>query len=242
VTAYFLALGTAVCDGLAEVGCAYCKGGIMAKTPQWCQPLVQWKEYFARWIATAQPQDFLEINMFFDFRAMHGDGQLLADLRQHIGRRLKATVPFFVNYAQNALLYKPPLGFFGSLVPETISGQPRLFNLKDVLRPIIGFARLYALQHGLTATNTLDRLQQLLEREAVKRTVCDEAVAAYNCLMELRLKQQAAALRDLTTPSNDVDPKTLTAIQASTLKQALLQVANIQKQIQHDFVAIAPTM
>jgi CBS domain-containing protein len=173
---------------------------------------------------------------------MHGDGQLLAELRQHIGRRLKATVPFFVNYAQNALLYKPPLGFLGGLVPETLSGQPKLFNLKDALRPIIGFARLYALQHGLTATNTLDRLQQLQDREAVKRTVCDEAVAAYNCLMELRLKRQAAALRDLTTPGNDVDPRTLTAIQASTLKQALLQVVNIQKQIQHDFVAVAPTM
>ena len=241
-SAYFLALGAVVCDGLAKIGCPYCRGGIMAKTEAWCQPLSRWKEYFARWIATAKPQDFLEINMFFDFRAMHGDAQLLAELRQHIGKRLKATVPFFVNYAQNALLYKPPISFFGSIVADAIGGAPKLFSLKDALRPIIGFARLSALQHNLTATNTLDRLQQLLEREAVKRGICEEAVAAYDCLMELRLKQQAAALRGYAPPSNDIDPRALTAIQVSMLKQALLQVANIQKQIQHDFVVTGPTL
>jgi PAS domain S-box-containing protein len=241
-SAYFLALGAFVCDGLAAIGCPYCRGGIMAKTPEWCQPLAQWKEYFTRWIATAQPQEFLEINMFFDFRAMHGEGQLLAELRAHIGRRLKATVPFFVNYAQNALLYKPPIRFFGGIVADSLGGQPRTFNLKDALRPIIGFARLYALQHALSATNTLDRLQQLLEREAVKRSICEEAMAAYDCLMGLRLTQQVAALRSDAAPSNDVDPKTLTAIQTSTLKQALLQVASIQKQIQQDFVVTGPTL
>jgi CBS domain-containing protein len=201
-----------------------------------------WKAHFARWIATAKPQDFLEINMFFDFRAAYGDAQLLAELRQHIGRQLKLTVPFFVNYAQNTLLYKPPISFFGSLVADTLGGQPRTFNLKDALRPIIGFARLYALQHRLTATNTLDRLQQLLEREAVRRPVCEEAVAAYNCMMGLRPEGQATALRTDAPPSNDVDPKTLTAIQISMLKQALLQVATIQKQIQQDFVGTAPSL
>lgn len=240
--AYFQALGTQVCDGLAAIGCPYCRGGIMAKTPDWCRPLDRWKERFTRWITTAKPQDFLEINMFFDFRAVYGDAQLLADLRQHIDRQLKLTVPFFVNYAQNALLYKPPIGFFGSIVADAMGSQPRTFNLKDALRPIVGFARLYALQHRLTATNTLDRLQQLLEREVVRRAVCEEAVAAYNWLMGLRLEGQAAAQRMGAAPSNDIEPKTLTAIQASTLKQALLQVTTIQKQIQQDFVGTAPSL
>jgi CBS domain-containing protein len=127
-------------------------------------------------------------------------------------------------------------------VSDAIGTQSRTFNLKDALRPIVGFARLYALQHGLTATNTLDRLQQLLEREAVRRTVCEEAVAAYNLLMELRLARQAAALRSFEPPGNDVDLRALTAIQASMLKQALLQVASIQRQIQQDFVGAAPSL
>ncbi len=242
VAQYFLALGEAVCDGLAAIGCRFCKGGIMAKTPDWCQSLSRWQEYFGRWIATAQPQDFLEINMFFDLRAMHGDERLVAQLRQHIGKRLKATVPFFVNYAQNALLYKPPVGYFGGLVADALGSQPRSLNLKDALRPIIGFARLYALQQGLSATNTLDRLQQLAERNPGKRAVCEEAAAAYNCVMDLRLKQQVAAVRTGGAAGNDIDPKTLTLIETSMLRQALVQVTHTQKQIQADFIGTPPTL
>jgi len=73
-SAYFLRLGTEVCNGLARIGYPLCKGDIMAKSPRWCRPLSAWKAYFAQWIESAKPQDFLEINMFFDFRAVYGAG------------------------------------------------------------------------------------------------------------------------------------------------------------------------
>ncbi|RPI04122.1 MAG: CBS domain-containing protein, partial [Zetaproteobacteria bacterium] len=240
--AYFLRLGAEVCDGLAKVGYPYCKGNVMAKTPQWCRPLSAWKEYFAKWIESAQPQDFLEINMFFDFRAVCGAGDLLSDLRDHIDKRLRMSVPFFVNYAQNALLYKPPLGFFGGILAESVGGQPKTFNVKDAIRPIIVFARLYALQHGVRDTHTLDRLQRLLEKGAVKRALHDEAAGAYNHLMHLRLRHQALNVGSDGRFTNDIDPQSLTPIETTVLRQAFHQVGNIQKQIQHDFVATGPTM
>jgi CBS domain-containing protein len=233
---YFLRLGTEVCDGLAQIGYPHCKGGIMAKAPRWCQPLSRWKGYFSQWIEAASPQDFLEINMFFDFRAVSGAEELLGELRDHIDKRLKLTVPFFVNYAQNALLYKPPLSFFGSIVVESVGGHPKTFDVKDAMRPIVGFARLYALQHGVRDTHTLERLQRLLEKGAIKRTLYEEAVGAYNYLMQLRLKHQAMNAAGSGQPTNDVDLQALTQIETTMLKQTFHQVANIQKQLQHDFV------
>jgi PAS domain S-box-containing protein len=242
VAAYFLRLGAEVCDGLARIGYPPCKGDIMAKTPRWCRPLAAWKEYFGQWIASATPQDFLEINMFFDFRAVHGEAGLLGELREQIDRRLKTSPPFFVNYAQNALLYKPPLGFFGGILAESVGGHPGVLNVKDALRPIVGFARLYALQHGVRDTHTLDRLQRLLEKGAVTQAVHDEAVGAYNALMQLRLKHQIATGGGPEPPTNDLDPKALTPLDATLLKQALHQIAGIQKQIQHDFVSPAANL
>ena len=235
-SAYFLQLGTDVCDGLAKIGYPLCKGQVMAKTPRWCRPLAAWKTYFGQWIESATPQDFLEINMFFDFRAVHGDGELLAELRDHIDKRLRLSTPFFVNYAQNALLYKPPLTFFGGIAAETIGRHPRTFNAKDALRPIIGFARLYALQHGVRDTNTLDRLQRLLEKGAIKRTLYDDAVGAYDHLMRLRLRQQVANAGRLVQPANDIDLNALTQLDTTVLKQSFHQIAAIQKQLQSDFV------
>jgi PAS domain S-box-containing protein len=235
-SAYFLHLGADVCDGLAKIGYPHCKGHVMAKTPRWCRPLVAWKEYFGGWIESAKPQDFLEINMFFDFRAVHGAGELLAELRDHIDKRLRLSTPFFVNYAQNALLYKPPLTFFGGIAAESIGGHPRTFNAKDALRPIIGFARLYALQHGVRDTNTLDRLQRLLEKGAIKRALHDDAVGAYDHLMRLRLRQQVVDAGRSIPSANDIDLNALTQLDITILKQSFHQIAAIQKQLQNDFV------
>jgi CBS domain-containing protein len=235
-SAYFLHLGTEVCDGLAKIGYPHCKGHVMAKTPRWCRPLAAWKEYFGGWIESAKPQDFLEINMFFDFRAAHGTGELLAELRDHIDKRLRLSTPFFVNYAQNALLYKPPLTFFGGIAAESIGGHPRTFNAKDALRPIIGFARLYALQHGVRDTNTLDRLQRLLEKGAIKRALYDDAVGAYDHLMRLRLRQHVAHAGAWIPSANDVDLNALTQLDTTILKQSFHQIVAIQKQLQSDFV------
>lgn len=44
--AYFLKFGEKVCGWLDETGYDFCKGGIMAKNPRWCQPLKIWKSYF----------------------------------------------------------------------------------------------------------------------------------------------------------------------------------------------------
>ncbi len=239
---YFVQLGREICDGLATIGYPHCKGHVMAKTPRWCRPLSTWREYFGKWIESATPQDFLEVNMFFDFRAVHGAGELLAGLRDHIDKRLRLSVPFFTNYAQNALLYKPPLSYFGSIVAESVGGYPKTFNAKDALRPIIGFARLYALQHGVRDTNTLDRLQRLLEKGAIKRTLYDEAVGAYNHLMQLRLRHQVLHADSTVPPTNDLDLNALTQLETTALKQSFHQILAIQKQIQSDFVGSAANL
>ena len=64
--AYFLNLGEKVCATLDAMGYSFCKGNIMAKNPQWCVSLTEWKKYFAIWIATPEPQNLLDAIIFFD--------------------------------------------------------------------------------------------------------------------------------------------------------------------------------
>ena len=78
---YFLKLGTLVCDWLDQVGYAYCEGGVMAKNPRWNLPRSVWRQQFSHWIHNADPQELLELNMLFDFRARHGEQQFARDLR-----------------------------------------------------------------------------------------------------------------------------------------------------------------
>ncbi|MGD8272310.1 MAG: DUF294 nucleotidyltransferase-like domain-containing protein, partial [Desulfobacterales bacterium] len=95
VTQYFLKFSERVCNWLDEAGYALCKGGIMAKNANWCQPLSVWKSYFKRWIHTAEPEALLQASIFFDFRAGYGEEGLIDDLRQYLFKQLAGWPGFF---------------------------------------------------------------------------------------------------------------------------------------------------
>jgi CBS domain-containing protein len=73
VQKYFLSLAETVCSWLNEAGYSFCKGDNMARNPEWCQPLSEWKNYFTRWISQGSAEDLLRTKIFFDFRCAWGD-------------------------------------------------------------------------------------------------------------------------------------------------------------------------
>src|SRR5262249_53050705 len=77
---WFGQLGVHIADILHEVGVPYCKGGVMAKSPQWRGSLATWRERVGDWIGRSSPQDLLSVDIFFDMRPVHGDGGLCTEL------------------------------------------------------------------------------------------------------------------------------------------------------------------
>ncbi len=236
---YFQKLGEIVSGGMEKAGFPLCLGKIMADNPRWCQPLRAWMGYFEDWLRTAEPQDILDIQIFFDFRTVVGEKDFALELRRHIDRILNQEPPFLLHYARASLQYKSPLGFLGHVVLGSTKDGARTFNIKDALLPVVNFARLYALRHGVQEMNTLDRLHALFEIGTLKRALHDEAVQVYDYLMQLRISAQARAADRGLAPGNEIDPKELTHLEETLLKQALTQIANIQKKISFDFLGSA---
>ncbi len=106
---YFLKFGEIACGMLNHAGYDYCKGDVMAKNPQWCQPLSVWKQYFSDWIHAAEPKDLLQACIFFDFRGAFGDLYLTDELRGYLFGSLGDWSGFFRHLTENALHFKPPL-------------------------------------------------------------------------------------------------------------------------------------
>ena len=236
---YFLQLGRRVCEGLARAGYAPCKADMMASNPRWCQPLPVWQRYFTEWITTDDPRDFLDINIFFDFRCLVGERSLTARLHHHIEQALTGKAAFFHHFAQTVLMYKPPLTLFGQIALKSRGDTSAGFNIKDAMTPIVNYARIYALQHRLTETNTTDRLQLLRERKVIPRTNYEEILAAYNHLMQLRFEHEVRALREGREPDNFLHPKDLPHLEEAMLKQAFSLISTVQKQISYDFTGVA---
>jgi len=230
-----MALGEKVCKNLDQAGYRLCKGEIMAMNPKWCQPFSSWKNYFYHWITEATPQNLLEINIFFDFRTLHGKRRFTDELRQYIDDLLQKNRPFFIYFAQNALIYKPPIGFFGKIVVGSSDKKPETFNIKNAMKLLLNFARIYSLQHNIAETNTLLRMKKLYEIGAIKKNTYEETTEVYNYLMQIRLKHQTIMMNNNLPPDNFINPKSLTDIELAMLKRALSHLSDIQTKISFHF-------
>lgn len=235
VAAYFLRLGEFVCDALDRIGYRYCKGGTMAKNPRWNQPLSRWKQYAAEWIAEPDERALAHCNIFFDHRCVYGDRSLVSAWWEHIAHIVAARPAFFSYMALKTLQYKPPLGLFGRIVTGADGAAPNTFNIKDAMLPIINFARLYALKHGLEEMNTFSRLERLSALGVLQEESYRGIYQAYSHLMQLRYQHQVTLLKEGREPDNAIDPRALTQIEVGILKNTFAQIAALQKKVGYDF-------
>lgn len=228
---YFIRLGESINTALNQAGYAYCEGKVMASNPEWNMSLSLWKTTVARWVEEADPKALLAVNTFFDFRAVCSDFELADALRQYTQTLLANNHAFFHNFAAKILEYRPPLGFFGKILTETEEGHTPTFNIKAALVPLVGFARLHALRHGVEVSGTLERLDLLRDLGVLTHMGHRELTDAFNFLMALRLRHQATQLADGHSPHNHINPKSLSRVDLAQLREALGQIQLVQERV-----------
>lgn len=239
VTDYFLKLGERICAWLDSAGYTFCKGGIMAQNPKWCQPLSVWKRQFTTWVRHAEAEDLLNASIFFDFQGGWGDMTLIDDLRAHLRKTTAGWSGFFRHLTENALHFKPPLGFFRNFVVESKGKHRDAFDIKGALMPVIDFARIYALEKGLEETNTLERLHRLYLMNALKWEEYHELEQAYGFLMQQRFVRQINAITvEQTAPDNYINPKKLSRIEQTLLKEIFKRIEKYQVKLSFDFIGM----
>lgn len=237
---YFLAFATRVCGWLNDVGYDYCGGDIMAQNPRWCQPLSQWKTYFRQWIETPEPQAVMHGTIFFDFNAAYGDLALADELRSYLQKLIGKRSDLFFRYlAQNALDIKPPLGFFRNFLVAAKGAHRNELDIKKAMTPIVDFARIYALENGISATNTLERLHLLTTQSELTESEHDELTQAYRYLMQIRLVRQINMIHEENLPpDNYINPQNLSRIEQKILKEIFRLVAAYQEKLTVHFLGV----
>jgi CBS domain-containing protein len=233
---YFLKLGDRVCTWLDQCGYRFCNANVMARNPMLCQPLSVWKRRFSDWIHTAEAEDLLYSSIFFDFRGGYGQLALIDQLRGYLMESLVGWSGFFRHLTQNALLHKPPLGFFRNFVVESKGEHRNKFDIKRAMLPIVDYARVYALKHGIVETNTLDRLHQLMQKEILPAKDYSEIEQGYRFMMQLRFARQVKAIiEEDAPPDNYVNPKELSGLEQRLLKEIFIRIGNLQTRMSFDF-------
>ncbi|MFW5656527.1 MAG: DUF294 nucleotidyltransferase-like domain-containing protein [Bacteroidota bacterium] len=219
---YFLELGKRVNQELHKIGYKRCEGEIMAGNPKWCQPLSVWKRYFTDWINTPEPQSVLESTIFFDFRAVSGENSLAEELRKHINIISDNNHLFFYHMADAIIKYKPAY-------------EGNMLNLKKVMLPLVGFIRIYALKHKLWVTNSTERLENLVEKNALDETRHCEIENMFNSVMLHRIRLQVQKIMRNEPPDNVLHIKNISKIEQAALSKILSELHELQNELVLEF-------
>jgi CBS domain-containing protein len=198
---WFERLGQIAADTLDGVGVVYCKGGIMAKNPEWRKDVTHWRDTVAAWIGKAKAEDILNSDIFFDARPVYGDEALGDTLRMDAIHAAGANKLFLQNMAIKAADFDSPLGWFGRI--KTESG--RLDLKKCGIMPIFSAARVLALQLGIAQRATPDRLAQARDKDIRGAHLVDGLIDAHRIMLDAILRQQLRDIEAGVKLSNKVD-------------------------------------
>lgn len=197
---WFAAFGRAVADTLHEIGVPYCPGGVMAGEPAFRGSLATWRGRIHHWIARATPADLLNVDIFYDFRPVHGDGALAEALWQEAWDAARGAFGFLKLLAQANAEQAEPFGLFGRLRTEDGRIDLKLHGL----RPIVSSARLLALRHGVAERTTHARLEGVRDLGVGGASDLSAAIDIHERVLGLILRAQLADIAAGRRPSNRV--------------------------------------
>ncbi len=221
---------------LADIGFPLCPGNVMAGNPECCLSLDEWRTRFERWIDQGTPEHLLKASIFFDFRTIEGDDAPVNELRAFVLERCAANPRFLRQMAENALRNRPPLGLVRDFVVPSGGEHPHTIDLKlQGTTPFVDGARLLALAHGLTESNTLARLRAAAHAGVVRPEEAEAWCDAYGFLLLLRMRHHQQQESRGEALDNHVDPDGLNELDRRVLKEAFRQARKLQSRLALDY-------
>lgn len=222
---WFAALAGHIADILHEAGVPYCKGGVMAKNPQWRGAMATWRDRIGDWVRRSDPHDLLAVDIFFDLRGVHGDLSLTTCLRNEACEVAAGEIGFAKLLAESAGATQPGLGMFGRVRTE----QGRIDLKKCGLFGIVTAARVLAIRHHIVERATVARLEAIKALGLGAAADLDGLVQAHGIFVDLILRQQLDDMAHGIPPSNTVVVKRLAAGDRERLQAALEAVRHVDE-------------
>jgi len=219
---WFIELGREINDRLAEVGYERCKGEVMAGNPQWNTGLTEWKEKVNSWVAESDPKAVLDTSIFFDFKFIDGDPELVTSLWEHVISSTDGRGVFFYHMAHAVQKMKIP-------------SPNASFDVKQWLLPIQAFARIHSLQEGLSHTSTHGRAEALFRSGKIEQSMYEVLTGHLDFLSHLRIRLQLSSILKKEQPGNVLIPEQLTGSEKHLLKLIHRQVQDLQSLLAANF-------
>ncbi|MCC6074109.1 putative nucleotidyltransferase substrate binding domain-containing protein [Pseudomonas sp. GCM10022188] len=227
-----LPLAREINQALDQCGFTLCKGDIMAGNPELCLSRQEWLRRFAGIIHNPNPEHLLHSTIFFDLRAVWGPSEGCKVLVDSLLEMIADSALFQRMMAGNAMLHRPPIGRFRDFVVASRGAEKDTLDLKiEGLTPFVDGARILALAHGISESNTLERFRLLAERGVIEAKDAASFEEAYHFIQLIRMQQHQLQERAGKPLSNRLDPDTLNTLDRRILRESFRQAQRLQTRL-----------
>jgi CBS domain-containing protein len=232
--AKWLALAREANEALDACGYPLCAGNIMASNAELCLMRARWQERFAHWMDIGTPEDLLNASIFFDLRPLWGQAALATQLREFITDKAQNSPRFLKLLAINALQRSVPLTWTGAI--DTRDDGTVDLKLRGTAI-FVDAARLYALAHGVSATNTRARLSAIGPALNAPQREYEGWITGFEFLQMLRLRVQMEIASGAGNPDepNRMEVRSMNTIDRRILKESLRMLGLLQERMRMDY-------
>ena len=218
-------------EALIDFGFPPCEGNIMVSNPYWCKHLSEYKKELRRWCEMSNMEDVMNLAIFCDAISVAGDASLLLILKEEMFTLAKGQDAFMANFAKAAVAFETPIGMFTNL----IASNNKIDVKKGGIFPIVQGVRSFALQYGISQTDTVSRIKIMVQKEIIDEDFAGALIEAFDTLLNLRLKDRLARSLGANVFDNLIDISNLNQLELELLKDSFKIVNKFKKFLNHHF-------
>ncbi|MCW8346263.1 DUF294 nucleotidyltransferase-like domain-containing protein [Vibrio sp. ZSDZ65] len=171
---------------LARLGYPLCPGNVMVSNSQWVKSVSEWHRHVRQLITKATPDNVMALAILADARAIAGNLTLLAPISTSLREQMEGQELILADFTRPALTFAVPLTLFGNVK----ASKDGLDIKQGGIFPIVHGIRALSLEYGLEATNTFERIDQLVEKRVLETSTANNLSEALKQFFKLRLQQQ----------------------------------------------------
>ena len=198
----------------------------------WQGSIAEWRSRLNEGMAGQHEVDELGVlTELADLSLVAGDETLAGEMLNLVRGMLEFHQGALRTLARNVSEMHTGLDFFGRLRLEKSGPNRGLFDLEQyALEPLVSNVRVLALKYGVTATGTIDRIKEVMERGPMTVELAERLLLGFHVLMSLKIRNEGAARGKAY-----LDPEQLSDREERLLKDSLDALVNLQRLVYQVF-------
>jgi len=222
-------------EALDAIGFPRCEGNVMVINPKWAKTSGEYREAIRSWIETPDEARLMDLAIFYDAFAVAGNIDIFKVLRDYLIEEARNHQSFLPYFARPIESFESPIGLFSRFISTDRGHKDEIDIKKGALFALIHGVRALALEHGITKTNTTERIKMLNNVGYMDKEDAGNLIEALEVLNTFRLHARLEKMERGKKADNYIALNELNKLEKDTLKEALKMVEHFKKRVAYHF-------